>query len=136
MARITIKGLDEYQDKLNKLSLHAVEVCKYAVYPAASIVIEAVKANTPVSFPDGGDLRDSCSLTEFKQKGDFVYTQIVWTGYDRNGTPNTLKAGTIESGRSGKHKHPFVRPAVDKVRKAAEFAMETALSKKLDQIFK
>ena len=136
MARITVKGLDEYREKLNQLGVRAEGVCRYAIYPGAAIAIEAVKANTPVSYPDGGDLKNSTMLTEMKNKNGFIYTKITWNGYDRNGTPNALKAHVLESGRSNMEKHQFVRPAIQKVRKAVEFAMEQALMQKIDEIMK
>lgn len=133
MAKIKMEGLDEYRDKINQLGLRAEGVCKYAVYPGAAIVIEAVKANTPV---DTGDLRNSTFLKVFKNKNGYIYTQIGWDGYDRNGTPNALKANVLESGTSKRQKHPFIRQAVNRVKKAAEFAIATALDEKINEIMK
>lgn len=133
MAKIKMEGLDEYRDKINQLGLRAEGVCKYAVYPGAAIVIDAVKANTPV---DTGDLRNSTFLKVFKNKNGYIYTQIGWDGYDRNGTPNALKANVLESGTSKRQKHPFIRQAVNRVKKAAEFAIATALDEKINEIMK
>ena len=133
MAKIKMEGLDEYRDKINQLGLRAEGVCKYAVYPGAAIVIDAVKANTPV---DTGDLRNSTFLKVFKNKNGYIYTQIGWDGYDRNGTPNALKANVLESGTSKRQKHPFIRQAVNRVKKAAEFAIATALEEKINEIMK
>lgn len=128
-----MEGLDEYRDKINQLGLRAEGVCKYAVYPGAAIVIDAVKANTPV---ETGDLRNSTFLKVFKNKNGYIYTQIGWDGYDRNGTPNALKANVLESGTSKRQKHPFIRQAVNRVKKAAEFAIATALDEKINEIMK
>lgn len=136
MAKITMSGLDEYAKKIAQLGVRAEGVIKYAVYPGAAIVIEAIKANTPVSYPDGGDLKNSTYLKTFVNKNGFIYTQVGWDGYDRKGVPNALKANALESGTSKMPKRLFVRPAVNKVKRAAEFAIEQALNQKINEIMK
>jgi HK97 gp10 family phage protein len=89
-----------------------------------------------VSYPDGGDLKNSTYLKTFVNKNGYVYTQVGWDGYDRNGVPNALKANALESGTSKMPKRPFVRPAVNKVKRAAEFAIEQALDQKINEIMK
>lgn len=131
MAKIEFKGMDEYAKKLAQLGAGAEGVCKYAVYDAAGIVIDAIKENTPV---DTGDLRNSIKLTHFKNDNGYIYTKVIFDGYDRKGTPNALKANAIESGTSRMQKHPFIRPAVNRSKKAAEFSIEVALNRKLDEI--
>lgn len=134
MARIEFKGIEEYSKRLAKLGAASLAACKYAVYPGASIVIEAIKDNTPVKT---GDLKNSITLTPMTIDSDgFIYTKVAFAGYDRKGRPNVVKARTLESGRSKKNKHPFVRPAVRRVEKAAEFAMEEALNEKLNELMK
>ena len=44
MAKIKMEGLDEYGEKLSQLGLRAEGVIKFAVYPGAAIIIEAIKA--------------------------------------------------------------------------------------------
>jgi len=46
-------------------------------------------------------------------------TKIGFDGYDRKGVPNALKARAMESGTSTQPKRPFVRPAVNRVKKKA-----------------
>lgn len=133
MAKIEFKGADEYIKKLREMDSRITGIIKYAVYPAAGIVADAVRANTP---EDTGDLRDSLVLTDFKNEDGFIFTEIDFVGYDSKGVPNLLKARTLESGRHKKHKHPFVRPAVDRVKKAAELSIEMNLNKKLEEIMK
>lgn len=137
MAKITIPNLAEYEKKIAKLGAAAEGVCKYAVYEAAGMVVEAIKQNTPV---DSGDLRDSCGLTDFKNDKGYIYTQVVFPGYDSKGVPNPVKARVLESGRSSSKgvvgKHPFIRKAVDSVKKAAQFSIETNLNKKLEELMK
>ena len=133
MAKIEFKGIQEYADKLAKLGASAEGLCKYAVYDAAGMVADAIKENTPSKT---GDLKDSIALTHFRNDGGFIYTKVVFDGYDRKGVPNALKANVIESGSSTHPKKPFIRPAVNRVKKAAEFSIETALNRKLEELMK
>lgn len=133
MAIFVCPGLEEYEDKIAKLGAKAEAVCKYAIYDAAGIVISAIKENTPA---DTGDLRDSLALAPMRNDNGYINTKIEWSGYDSNGTPNALKAAVLESGRSNKSKVPFIRPAVNASRKAAEAAIFAALDKKINEIMK
>lgn len=124
MATIEFKGIEAYSKRLAELGPKAEAACKYAAYPAAALVIEAVKENTPV---DTGDMRDSEKLSPFQAKSGFIYTQLTFEGKDRKGVANALKARAIESGTSKRKKKPFVRPAVERVRKQAEALMQQGL---------
>ena len=112
MAKFTYSGLDKYQEMLGDLSKDINKMAHFALYPAAGLMLETLKANTPV---DSGDLRDSEILTRFVDDTDETYTTIVFDGYDRKGVPNSLKARTLESGTSKKAKHPFIRPTVKQI---------------------
>ena len=112
MAKITYPGLDQYQALLADMVKDINKMCHYAIYPAAGLMLDTLKANTPV---DTGDLRDSEVLTRFMDETDETYTSVVFDGYDRDGVPNSLKARTLESGRSNAKKHPFIRPTLRQV---------------------
>lgn len=133
MATIEFKGIEEYSKRLARLGAKAEAACKYSIYDAAGMVIEAIKEATPV---DTGDLRDSLTLKPMVNADGYVYTKVEFSGYDRKGTPNPLKAAAIESGRSNMRKRPFIRPAVKRVERAAQFAMETALNEYLSKAMK
>lgn len=117
LAKFEAQGLDEYIAKLRDLGANIEGSCKRAVYPAAGLVIEAIKANTPV---DTGGLRDSAVLRTFVNDNGYVYTQVAFDGYDERGHPNPVKARVLESGSSTRQKHPFIRPAVNRVKAQAE----------------
>lgn len=131
MAKIDFGGIELYAEQLAKLGARAEGICRYAVFDAAGMVIDAIKANTPA---DTGDLRDSEILTSFRNDNGYVYTQVVFDGYDRKGTPNAVKASAIESGTSRMKKRPFIRPAVNRVKKDAEQSIEDALDRKINEI--
>lgn len=119
MAKLEAKGIDEYIAKLRKLGDNIEGSCKRAVYPAAGMVIDAIKANTPSDGAANG-LRDSMALVTFQNDAGYVYTKVVFDGYDERGHPNPVKARVLESGSSTRQKHPFIRPAVNRVKKQAE----------------
>lgn len=131
MATIEFRGIEEYMAKLARLGKAAEGVCKYAVYPAASLLISEIKDNTPL---DTGDLRDSTVLAKFKNDNGFIHTQVKFDGYDYKGTPNAIKAAVLESGSSTRPKQPYIRPAVNRVRKQVDQIMAEALDKKITEI--
>lgn len=140
MATIEFKGIDEYSKKLAQIGLKAEAACKFAIYDAAGIVRDEIKAATPVSDDErsSGDLKDSVKLTEMQNDDGFIYTKVVFTGYDGKGAPNQLIARALESGRSSKKigKHPFVRKATNRARKRAEQLMDFNLNKYLYEIMR
>lgn len=121
MPKFEATGLEGYIKQLSGLGANVAGAIRKAVYPAAGMVIEAIKANTP---HDTGDLQDSLILTKFQDDAGFIYTEVVFEGYDRKGVPNALKARAIESGTSKMKKKPFVRPAVNRIKGAALIEME------------
>lgn len=135
MAKIEFKGIAEYEHQLRELGAGAEGVCKYAIYEAAGIVADAIRANTPES-QDGGDLKNSIALTPMRNDNGFVNTKVVFAGEDRKGVSNAWKARWLESGNSKQPKHQFIRPAVNRVKRAAEFAIDKALNDKLNQMMK
>jgi len=133
MAKITFEGFEEYRKQLEKLGASVEGIIKYACYDAAGMVADAVKAATPV---DSGDLQSSIGLTPYRNEDGYIYTKVVFDGYDRKGAPNSVKARVLESGSSTRPKHPFIRPAVNRVKSAAEFSIEMKLDEKLKELMK
>ena len=133
MAKIEFDGFEEYRKQLKKLGANVEGVIKYAVYDAAGMVADSIKAATPV---DTGALQNSVGLTDFKNEGGYVYTKVVFNGYDDRGVPNAIKARVLESGSSNRTKHPFIRPAVNRVKSAAVFSIEMQLDKKINELMK
>lgn len=133
MAKIEFDGFEEYRKQLLKLGTSIEGVIKYAVYDAAGMVADAIKANTPV---ETGALQNSIGLTGFRNEDGYVYTKVVFDGYDGRGVPNALKARVLESGSSKRKKHPFIRPALNRVKSAAEYSMEMKLDEKMKELMK
>ena len=133
MAKIEFDGFEEYRKQLLKLGTSIEGVIKYAVYEAAGMVADAIKANTPVKT---GALQNSIGLTGFRNEDGYVYTKVVFDGYDGRGVPNALKARVLESGSSKRKKHPFIRPALNRVKSAAEYSIEMKLDEKMKELMK
>ncbi len=105
MAKIDVKGLDEYMNRLWALQEHTEEVTKRAVYAGANVVADAVKKalNTiPIQEGDNGlpemgtpenpltgisrkqkaDLMDSFGLAPIQEfKKGYISTKAGWDGY-------------------------------------------------------
>jgi HK97 gp10 family phage protein len=124
MARMTIKGLDEYAMKLSRLGAAAPEIAKRAVMAGANPVADEIRKelekNLAGSKYSTGDLLDSFGIAppDVDSRGN-TNTKIGFSGYDRKGVPNALKARAMESGTSTQPKRPFVRPAVNRVKQKA-----------------
>lgn len=121
MAKIEFDGFDEYVKKIQALGGNVEGICKQAVYPAAGLVIEEIKRSVPV---DTGALRDSAALNAFVNDDGYIYTEVTFRGTDERGHPNPVKARALESGTSRRKKRPFIRPAVNRVKGAAEVEIE------------
>jgi hypothetical protein len=58
---------------------------------------------------------------------------ISFSGYDRKGVSNILKARVLESGSSKQRKTPFFRKSVNASRAAAQSAMASVVEKELSK---
>lgn len=137
MAKFEFRGSDKYLADLRKLGgKNARAVIKYAVYPGAGIVADAIKQEIVANHSSSGDLADSMELTVMQTEDGFTYTQIRFPGYDKKGVPNQLKANVLESGSRDKSRPAthFLSRTVRRVRDEAEKAMADALDEKIGQI--
>ena len=160
MARMTFKAGEEYAIKLSKLATGQEEIAKKAIYAAAGIVADRIKANLNalpeekfrylrdgekfVGVPERQkkDLIDSFGITPITtdNKGNWN-AKIGFDGYGSiptkkypNGLPNQLLARAIESGSSVRRKKPFVRPAVNATKKQAQAKMAEIIDKEIEKI--
>ena len=133
--KFKVEGLDEYITQLTKLNANTETVIKRAIYPAAGVVAEAIKQGTPV---DTGDLRDSVVIRRMKADNTgYVSTDVTFSGEDRKGVPNAVKARVIESGRSdqpGRRPDPFVKRSVSRVKAEAESEIKRVFEEEINKI--
>ena len=150
MAKMAIKGLDEYMQKLSSLGAKMPEVAKRAVRAGANPVADEIRKGLKANIQDPayvgldpaggiygvkynygkstGDLLNSLGVTppDIDKKG-VINCKIGFSGYDRKGVPNALKARAMESGTSRLRKRPFIRPAVNRAKQRALNEMQKSI---------
>lgn len=135
MAKFKFEGIEKYTESLDKIGgKNAVGVLKYAVYPGAAVVADAIR-EAGEKYSDTGDMMNSMALATMQNKNGYVNTKIMFDGYDRKGVPNAIKAASLESGNSrGQKATHFISKAVKGCKDKAISEMQKALDEKLDQI--
>lgn len=149
MATFQFEGLNEYAEKLRKLSDKAEGIIKRAVWEGAKVVTDNVakaiaglpehdegfvpEAYQPVigvTSKEKAGLMAGLGLANMQNSGGFINTKMGFNGYNGdvtnkypNGHPNAMIARAIESGSSFRRKNPFVRKAVNASKGEAEAAM-------------
>lgn len=162
MARITFKGLQEYELKLSKLPGNTREIAEKAVYEGAKIVADEVKKNldalnvttqelairayanqTPTYITEEAKdaLIKSFGITPMRDDNGFYNVKVGFDGYNDvitqkypKGQPNNLIARACESGSSAMIKQPFMRTAVNASKKQAEEKMAEILDAEIKRI--
>lgn len=135
MAKFKFTGIEAYTESLEKIGgKNARSILKYAVYPGAGIVADAIRASAN-AHKDTGDLVNSLALSTMRDDDGYVNTKIEFAGYDRKGVPNAIKAAALESGTSrGQKGTHFISQAVKSAQNKAVEAMSKALDEKIGQI--
>ena len=135
MAKFKFEGIDRYTEALERIGgKNAVGVLKYAVYPGAAVVADAIRSAMSAHRATG-DLMDSLSLAVMRNDNGYVNTKVTFAGYDRNGTPNAIKAAALESGTSrGQKATHCISKATKGATDRAIAEMSKALDEKLGQI--
>ena len=159
MAKLTFRGLEQYELRISRLGKETERIAGEAIYEGAGIVADAVKANIqalPVAtgygtesnpLPGGvtavqkAGLIEGFGISTMQNEGGYYNVKLGFDGYNRTktekypqGQPNQLVARGVESGTSWKQAHPFVKPAVSKSRKQAEKAMADKLDEEIEKI--
>lgn len=162
MAKIDLsKGADKYLKQLEQLSSKSDEMIKRAIYPAAGIVADRIRAETeslPTSSNEYGSttspidgvtktqkegLLNGLGIAPFQKLYGFINVKVGFDGYNKtktkkypNGQPNALIARSVNSGTSFRVKNTFVDRAVRSSRKKAETAMAEEFDKEVSKIMK
>lgn len=153
MAKMTLKGFEEYEAKISQLDQEMKEhVIGYAVYEGAKIVADEIRKATqalPVvtgfgtedhPLPGGvtaaqkSGLLEGLGISHMRNDGGYENVKVDFWDYNSTktekfpqGQPNQLVARGVESGTSWKRKHPFVRPAVNRAKPRAIEKMKTTV---------
>ena len=138
MARITFKGLEEYELLLSRLGKDSRRIAGMAVYQGADIVADAIRQNI-ASLPQRTGvtkrgLESGFGISPMQDDNGYRNVKLGFDGYNDNGVPNVLMARVFESGTSKVPKHPFVRPAVNASRKQAEAKMAQVIDSELKKL--
>lgn len=155
MATMTIRGCAEYQKALQKMLNTSEGSVKKAIYEGAKQVADACTdsiRSLPTSEGYGTQskplsslrpeekrgLEESFGLSRMQTENGFIYTKAGFSGYNDvktkkfpQGQPNVVIARAVESGTSFRVKHPFIRPAVNRSKKQAIYAMDKQLEEDL-----
>lgn len=136
MAKFKFEGMDEYLTALGRLGgKQAEKVIKYAVYPGAAVVADALRAEIEGHHRVTGDLARSLTLATMRNDKGFINTKVMFTGYDEKGVPNAIKAAVLESGNSrGRKGTHFISKTVRSCEAKASAAMSSALDEKITEI--
>lgn len=135
MAKFQFRGIEEYTESLERIGgQNATKVLKYAVYPGASVIADAIRAAAE-RYKDTGELLSSISIAKMRNDNGYVNTKITFAGYDQKGVPNALKAAALESGTSrGQKATHFISKATKGATDRAINEMSKALDEILEQI--
>ena len=161
MARMTFKGLKEYELRLSKLASGSEEIAKKAIHEGASVVADAIRKNLEAlptekfrylrgddkfnGLPEQQkkDLVASFGITPIDERGGIYSAKVGFDGYGSiptkkypQGIPNQLLARAVESGSSVRRKTPFVRPAINASKAKAEKAMADTIDKEIEKLMK
>lgn len=159
MAKITFRGLEQYELRISRLGKETERIAGEAIYEGAGVVADAVKSSiqalpvvtgygtTSNPLPGGvtavqkAGLIEGFGISTMQNEGGYYNVKLGFDGYNRTkterypqGQPNQLVARGVESGTSWKQAHPFVKPAVAKSRKQAEKVMADKLDEEIEKI--
>lgn len=164
MAKMTFKAGDEWALKLDQLGERSGAIAKKAIYPAAGLLADRIKANiqalpedtyrylrdgdifTGVPPEEKEELIEAYGISSIEQDKDGTWNAKVGVsgaGYGKRktkkypkGIPLTMLARPIERGSSVRKATPFVKPAIRAVKKEAIAMMQQVIDDEAEKIMK
>ena len=160
LAKMTIKGPEEYMSKLSSLGKASTDICKRAVKVGARPVADEMRRSLS-SLPEDTfrrldkdekfsgvpgaqkkDLLDSLGVTPADiDRNGIINTKVGFHGYGSHktnkypqGLPNKLLARAIDSGSSVRKKTPFVRKAVSKTKQQSIEEMKASIDNDIREL--
>ena len=146
MAKLEVKGLEEWILRLDNLSNTTEEICKKALMEAAEIVKEKYKAST-ASLPtdekwgtqkkqkrglrakDKQGLLDSLGIAPIEKKSDgAIDTKVGYHLYNKDGKANQMIARAANSGTSFMKKTGYI----DKTNRASKPLAEAKIKEVIE----
>lgn len=135
MAKMTIKGMEEYIKKLEAISQgKSEEIIGEAVRDGADIVADKVRANLNrvLSGTSTGALQGSLGITPVDNRDGFINAKVGFDGRDSKGTPNALKASVLEYGSRRQPPRPYMKPAQTATRSTVKAKMKETIERKIE----
>ncbi len=165
MAKMEVRGVEEYALKLSRLGNKTELVAGKAIYGAAGMVADQVRNNLQaltavpdienikayhnkekmrLSYTQKKGLLDSFGITKMElDRSGFYCVKLGFDGYNDiktrkypKGQPNPLIARVTESGSVYMDKTPFIRTAVNSIKKAALKKMQITIDDEMQKIMK
>lgn len=157
MAKMTFKGLDEYERQMLKLLKISEDCIRRAVYEGAGVVADAVRQNiesipidnrvsrkgemlTGITEEQKDGLREGFGISSMLNEKGYVNVKIGFDGYNSMetnsypaGQPNSIIARSVNSGTSFRQRIPFVDSAVSAKRAECEQKMQEVFDKVLKE---
>lgn len=149
MAKLQVKGFDEYTKNIQMLYKDSEVIMKRSIYPAAGFMVENMKKaiqslpieEGPLGLPPYGtvdkplngisrrqkaDLFDGIGISKFDTQSGYLHVKVGFDGYGSvktraypKGLPNVLLARAITTGSAFRNKNTAIRRAVTKSKKQA-----------------
>ena len=138
MAKMTIKGMEEYIKKLDAIAKgKGEEIIGEAVKSGADIVADKVRANlnSVLSGTSTGALLNSLGITPVDNRDGYINCKVGFDGVDANGTPNVKKANILEYGSSRQPARPFLKPAATATRSKVKAKVTKEVERKFEYYF-
>lgn len=141
MAKLTVKGFDEYLKKLEAMGEDTREIVKRSLYEGAGVVADSVKSSIgSLAVSEKGltevqkqGLSDGFGIARMREAVDSTNVKIGFHGVNGDGKPNTVVARMTESGSSRRKATPFFNSAVNRSRSAALSAIQKEFDDQLRQ---
>lgn len=155
MARMKLKGFEEYERRLSQLGREALPMIEAAVDAGSNVGADAMRAAIQ-SYPtvEGRQknpsaltqtqkqgLLDGFGVTPIAREGDFIHRKLGVDGYNAyrtktypKGQPNIMVLRIAESGSSVRAKTPRVRQAMRRAKKQIEQAMADTVDQETERI--
>ena len=161
MAKIEMRGLDEYTRALARLELGAREqVIGPAIYQGAKVAADAIQSSISTIPIDNGwgteanpqsginarqkaALHNSFGITKMRDDDGVYNVKLGFDGYNSiktkrwpNGQPNAMIARALERGTSWLRPYKFIKKAMAEARKKALAVMQTEVDKGIYEIMR
>ena len=152
MAKMTIKGLDEFVDKVERLGRNPAAFVKRAIYAGADVMANEIhaainglpvdndfgikkKPKNGITSEEKASLLAGFGISKMDESDARVTVAIGFKGKSPSGVTNATVMRRIESGTSVMQKRPTIRPAANRAKSQAIAAMQKQFETDLKEQF-